>query len=367
MAPSVYIAPLSSWLPATAQPCVISGPCSAESREQVLETSQALAGIPQVKVLRAGVWKPRTRPSAFEGAGEKALPWLVEARQQTGLQLAVEVAKPEHIELCLKQGIDILWFGARTVVNPFIVQELSEALKGVDIPVMVKNPLNPDINLWVGAFERLNQSGITKLAAVHRGFSDYKKSIYRNAPLWQIPIELQRLIPNLPVFCDPSHISGNRNLIFEISQKALDLGFSGLMIETHCHPQKALTDAKQQITPEALEQLLARLVVRTSSSVPEFENYLEHLRFEIDHLDLELLHLLAQRMQVVEKIGHYKRDHNIAVLQINRWREMISARMTENQHLEMDKSFLLNLLQLIHNESIRIQREILRDSAPEKE
>jgi len=350
---------LEEWLPVADKPLVISGPCSAETRDQVLKTARELTKIPQVKVFRAGIWKPRTRPSSFEGVGNEALKWLQEVKEETGLLTAVEVAKPDHVENALKHGVDILWFGARTVVNPFNVQELCEALKGLDVPVLVKNPLNPDVKLWLGAIERLYRTGISKIVAVHRGFYFYRHALYRNQPMWEVPIELQRLAPGLPIVCDPSHICGRRDLLQGVSQKALDLGMSGLMIESHFDPLHALTDANQQVTPQQLAGLISRLSVRNISGTPEFESLLEQLRQEIDKIDAELIDILARRMKIVEDIGQYKRDNNITVLQIRRWADMISERLDVGSKLGLDKEFLLKLLQMVHKESIRKQEEIM--------
>ena len=359
--PNPSIVPLHDWLNITAQPLVISGPCSAETQVQMLETARLLARIPQVQIFRAGIWKPRTRPSGFEGMGEKALEWMREIKQETGLLTTVEVATPEHIEKVLKYGVDILWIGARTVVNPFSVQELAEALKGVDIPVFVKNPLNPDVKLWVGAVERMMLAGINKLAAIHRGFYYYKHELYRNQPMWEIPIDLQRLMPGLPIICDPSHIAGRRDLLFDVAQKGLDLGMSGLMIESHINPEKALTDAAQQVTPEDLEKLINRLTVRRISGDSEYESTIEILRRNIDKIDAELIDILAKRMRIIEEIGHYKKENNIAVLQIRRWRQMIVDRLGIGSKLNLDKEFILKLLQLVHEESIRIQEDIMQE------
>ncbi len=353
------ITPLGDWLPTGNFPLVISGPCSAETHDQVIGTALKLAAIPQVKVFRTGLWKPRTRPSSFEGIGNIGLEWLSEVRQRTGLLTAVEIARPEHVEACLKHKVDILWLGARTVVNPFSVQELAEALKGVDIPVMVKNPLNPDISLWLGALERLNKSGIHKLIAIHRGFYYYRHSLYRNQPMWEIPIELQRLVPGLPVICDPSHICGRRDLLLPISQKALDLEMAGLMIESHTDPDHALTDANQQITPEDLEILLNSLVIRQSQGNPEFETKLEMLRREIDKMDAELLDILNKRMKIVDEIGQYKKENNITILQMHRWSDIYHDRFNLGSRIGLGREFLLKMLQLVHEESIRRQEEIM--------
>ena len=353
------IIPLSDWLPTGNFPLVISGPCSAETREQVLVTATRLAAIQQVKVFRAGLWKPRTRPSTFEGVGNAGLEWLTEVQKSTGLLTTVEVARPEHVEACLKNKVDILWLGARTVVNPFSVQELAEVLKGVDIPVMVKNPLNPDISLWIGALERLNKAGIRKLAAIHRGFYYYHHALYRNQPMWEIPIELQRRIPGLPVICDPSHICGRRDLLLQVSQKALDLEMAGLMIESHADPDHALTDANQQITPAELGILINALVVRQSKGNPEFETRLEILRREIDKMDAELLDILSKRMKIVEEIGQYKKENNITILQIKRWNEIISDRLNLGSRIGLSSEFLLQFLELLHEESISRQEKIM--------
>lgn len=351
--------PLNDWIPAGNFPVVISGPCSAETQEQVIATARKLAAIPHVKVFRAGLWKPRTRPSAFEGVGNIGLEWLKEVQRETGLLTAVEVARPEHVELCLKNNVDILWLGARTVVNPFSVQELSEVLHGVDIPVMVKNPLNPDISLWLGAIERVYKAGIRKIAAIHRGFYYYHHAIYRNQPMWEIPIELQRRLPGLPVICDPSHISGRRDLLLPVSQKALDLEMAGLMIESHVFPDQALTDANQQITPEDLKVLLDSLIIRSPTGTPEFETRLEMLRREIDKMDAELLDILSKRMKIVDEIGQYKMENSITILQIRRWSDIIFDRLNLGSRIGLSREFLLQLLQLIHEESIRRQEEIM--------
>jgi chorismate mutase len=353
------IIPLKSWLPSVALPLVIAGPCSAETEDQVMETARGLSKIPQVKVFRSGIWKPRTRPSAFEGVGKKGLKWLKQVKQETGLLTTVEVANPEHVAEALNHEVDILWIGARTVVNPFSVQEISAALKGVDIPVMVKNPLNPDIKIWIGALERLNQAGIKKLVAVHRGFSFFNRSPYRNAPMWEIPIELKTLFPELPVIVDPSHICGETGLLLSVSQKALDLEMNGLMIETHIRPQEALTDRQQQITPSMLGELLSSLIIRKEYGNIEFENKLEELRTEIDKLDEELIDILARRMMIVEEIGNYKKKHSITILQLKRWSEIIRDRVNAGVHLGLSRDFLLKLLESLHEESIQRQTDVM--------
>ncbi len=342
-------------------PLIIAGPCSAESEEQVLRTARQLAEIPEVKVFRSGLWKPRTRPGSFEGVGEKGLLWLEKVKAETGLLTTVEVARPDHVELALKHGIDILWLGARTVVNPFVVQELAEAMKGVPITVMVKNPIIPDIKLWIGALERINNAGIRQLLAIHRGFHYFEKSPFRNAPMWEIPIELKRLAPQLPIIVDPSHICGRSDLLQEISQKAVDLEMDGLMLEVHENPETALTDAAQQITPETLKLLLKNLILRKRTGNPDFENRLEALRTEIDKLDGELLQILAKRLEIIDEIGDYKRDNNITILQMKRWAGIITDRLSIGTHLGLDEQFLKRLLNLIHKESIQRQTKIFNN------
>ena len=344
----------------TREPMVIAGPCSAESREQVLATAKALAATGKVHVMRAGIWKPRTRPNAFEGVGEVGLEWLKEAGNQTGMLVTTEVAKAQHVEACLKAGIDILWLGARTTVNPFSVQEIADALKGVDIPVMVKNPINPDLQLWIGALERLNRSGINRLAAIHRGFSPFRKNGYRNDPMWEIPIELKRLCPDLDVICDPSHICGSRERIANVSQKALDMDMSGLMIETHLDPDQALSDPQQQLTPDAFSLLIDNLTFRSPTTQnAEFVNRLEMLREMIDEVDEVLLNKLAERMAIVEQIGDYKRENDVTILQIERWEEIMRTRLLDGDNLDLNPEFLKRLLQLIHKESIRKQTDVM--------
>ncbi|MDX2003625.1 MAG: bifunctional 3-deoxy-7-phosphoheptulonate synthase/chorismate mutase type II [Chitinophagales bacterium] len=355
------IEPLENWLPHPAKPILISGPCSAESEQQVLEIARQLAPL-QPSLFRAGIWKPRTRPGAFEGIGEVGLPWLQQVKKAYGLSTTVEVATAHHVELCLAHGIDTLWIGARSTVNPFTVQEIADALKGVDIPVMVKNPVNPDLNLWIGAIERMQHAGITKLAAIHRGFSSYEKTKYRNKPMWEIPIELRRLMPSLPIFCDPSHITGKRALLKEVSQKAYDLSFDGLMIESHTDPDHALSDNEQQITPANLRLLLAELVVRNQGTDdPEFNTSLEQLRAIIDRQDEELVKKLRERMEIVEKIGHLKKEKNITILQPERWAEVFATRTDWADNLGLSKEFVLKIFQLVHQESIRKQTQVMNE------
>jgi chorismate mutase len=342
-------------------PLVIAGPCSAESEEQVLQTARQLAAIPEVKVFRAGLWKPRTRPGTFEGVGEKGLSWMQKVKKETGLKTAVEVARTVHVEKALKHDVDVLWLGARTVVSPFVVQELAEALRGTSAIVMVKNPVIPDIKLWIGALERMNAVGVKSLLAVHRGFHYFEKSPFRNAPMWEIPIELKRLAPRLPIVVDPSHICGRRDLLYEIAQKATDLEMDGLMLEVHENPAEALTDAAQQISPAGLNDLLSSLVLRRKSGNPDFENRLETLRTEIDKLDGELLQILSKRLEIIDEIGDYKKDNNITILQMKRWAGILEDRLSIGIHLGLDEDFLKRLLNLIHKESIRRQTNIYKD------
>lgn len=360
MSNSLVVKPLNSWIKTDNQPLIISGPCSAESEKQVLETAFELAKIDRVKLFRAGVWKPRTRPNMFEGHGEKALKWLQNVKRETPLKTTVEVANPSHVELALKYEVDVLWLGARTVVNPFSVQEIANALKGVDIPVLVKNPLNPDLSLWVGALERINEAGIQNLAAIHRGFDFFKKSAFRNAPMWEIPIELKRLYPNLPIITDPSHITGKRSLLAEIAQKACDLEMDGLMIESHYKPDEALTDAKQQIKPSDLQNLLNKLIIRERKGDFEFETKLEEYRSEIDKLDAEMIDILARRLDIIDSIGKYKKENNITILQLKRWSNIIQERLENGRNLGVDPEFLIKVLELVHKESIVRQTKIYK-------
>ena len=347
----------ASWFCPPVSSFFIAGPCSVESEAQILATAQALAQIPQVKMLRGGIWKPRTRPDAFEGRGEQGLVWLREAKQATGLPTITEVATPEHVELALKYEVDALWIGARTVVNPFSVQQLADALKGTNVPVFIKNPVAPDLQLWIGAFERFQKAGLTKLAAIHRGFSYYKESPYRNAPMWEIPIELtQRL--NVPIITDISHICGNRELLQATAQKALDLATDGLMIECHINPAEALTDAKQQITPEELKTLLSNLTFRSKQS-GIVERDLAGLRSEIDDIDAELLQLLARRMEVSAQIGEYKKQNNVTVVQMDRWKKILADHVATGADLGLSEGMITEIFEAIHQESIERQSRIM--------
>lgn len=357
---------ISSWLPnfnSNGEPLVIAGPCSAESVEQMLTTAHALKNIPAVKIFRAGIWKPRTRPNNFEGLGEIALPWLAEVKKQTGLLTATEVATAKHVELCLKHGVDILWIGARTTANPFSVQEIADALKGVDIPVMIKNPINADLQLWIGAIERINNAGINKIIAIHRGFSVADKLEFRNDPLWRIPMELKVKFPELPLICDPSHITGDRELIQKVCQKAMDLNMDGLIIETHPTPESAWSDAAQQVTPNKLNTILSQLSLKTEhSSDADFEALLNNLRNQIDRLDNELLHTLKLRKDVVEKIANAKIEQKITALQRNRFDQLMKERMDAGKSLGLEELFIKEIFDAIHDQSVKLQTDLFERS-----
>jgi chorismate mutase len=337
------------------KPFLIAGPCSAESRIQVLETGRALAKKGDASIFRAGVWKPRTRPGSFEGIGEPALGWLQDLKAETGMPVATEVANAHHVEACLKNNIDYLWIGARTTVNPFYVQEIAEALRGVDIPVLVKNPLHPDIGLWIGALERFNKCGINQLMAIHRGFYSYEATPYRNVPKWDLAIKLKRSIPNLPIICDPSHIAGDANLISDVSQIALDLDMDGFMIESHCDPASALSDAKQQITPEVLHQLMNDLIMPKATHESEDFN---SMRSVIDKYDNELLDVIQKRMKLVAEIGKAKKENNVTTFQIERFFHILSTRKSTGLELGLSKDMVYELFELIHKHSINIQNKI---------
>ncbi len=350
------------WIKPTVDNVLISGPCSAESEEQMLATAKGIASEFPNNIFRAGIWKPRTRPNAFEGVGSVGLEWMQTVKQETGMRTATEVANGRHVEECLKAGIDVLWIGARTTVNPFSVQEIADALKGVDIPVLIKNPVNPDLQLWIGALERINQAGITKIGAIHRGFSSLTKSKYRNTPNWNMAIELKRLLPELPIICDPSHIGGKRELIEPLSQKALDLDMNGLMIETHINPAVALSDAEQQLTPDSLIGMIHRLILRQqhAQNAPA-EKKLSDLRRKIDLVDVKLINLISERMQVIQKIGECKRDNGITILQVNRWDEILKNRLKQAGELGLNESFVTKILVALHDESISKQTKILNN------
>ena len=334
---------------------VIAGPCSAETEEQVITTARQLAGR-GCHIFRAGVWKPRTKPGGFEGNGEAALPWLQRVKEETHMMVATEVATPEHVELALKYGVDVFWIGARTSANPFAMQAIADSLKGIDVPVLVKNPVNPDLELWIGAMERLNQAGIKRIAAIHRGFSSYDKKIYRNLPMWQIPIELRRRVPDLPLFCDPSHIGGKRELVAPLCQQAMDLGMNGLIVECHCDPDKAWSDAKQQVTPDILAYILSLLVLRDEKVTTEGINL---MRKQIDELDNQLMELLAKRMKVCREIGEYKKEHNMTVLQTSRYNEILNKRGAQGSLWGMAPDFIKTVFEAVHEESVRQQMDII--------
>lgn len=341
------------------KPFLIAGPCSAETREQVLATAAELKELP-LRLFRAGVWKPRTRPGSFEGKGREALDWLSEVKSRFGFKIVIEVAEPDHVELALQYGIDALWIGARTVVNPFQVQHIADVLKGVSVPILVKNPVNPDVDLWQGGIERIMGAGIKDIAAIHRGFSTYKTSLgYRNQPNWIIPVELKRRMPSLPIICDPSHISGQASRVAQVAQKAMNIGFDGLMIETHINPAAAWSDAAQQLSPGQLRELIANLVIRntyTRSGDSMLE--LEYLRQTADNIDTEIIELLARRMEISARMGDIKHRNNMTAYQPERWREILETRCEQGKKLSLPESYIAALYRIIHDESIRKQLEI---------
>lgn len=356
------IEPIQNWLPQTERPLIVSGPCSAESEKQMLTTAKKLAKTNTVDIFRAGIWKPRTRPNCFEGIGTQGLEWLQKVKQEYGFLTAVEVANKHHVKDCLEWGVDILWIGARTAANPFSVQEIADTVKGRDIAVFVKNPINPDLQLWIGALERINQAGITKMAAIHRGFSSHEHTSYRNIPKWEIPIELMRLYPDLPLICDPSHIAGNRQLLAHLSQKAMDLNMYGLMIESHYNPDIALSDKNQQIVPKRLKEIVDNLVIRkVSTNNPDFADQLLKLRKTIDEIDDEIIMKLVKRMELAKKIGTYKKENNVTILQVERWQEIISKRIELGNSMGLSEPFIKKLLEVIHKESIKKQTEIMNE------
>lgn len=337
------------------RPLVIAGPCSAETEDQVMATAKQLASN-GIKMFRAGIWKPRTKPGGFEGVGSDGLAWLQKVKKETGMYVCTEIATQKHVYEALKYGIDILWIGARTTANPFAVQEIADALKGVDIPVLIKNPVNPDLELWIGAVERIYNAGIKRIGVIHRGFSSYDEKLYRNLPQWHIPIELKRRIPNLPVICDPSHIGGKRELIAPLSQQAMDLNYEGLIIESHCSPDSAWSDKDQQVTPDVLSYILNLLVIRDSKQTTE---NLTELRKQIDVVDDELLSILNKRMRISREIGQYKKEHHIQVLQTVRYDEILRDRIATAVKMNISEEFMKTILEAIHEESIRQQIEII--------
>lgn len=340
------------------RPIVIAGPCSAETEEQVMSTARMLADK-GCHIFRAGIWKPRTKPGGFEGNGEKALPWLKEVKEETGMMISTEVATPDHVELAMRYDMDVLWVGARTSANPFAMQALADSMQGLQIPVLVKNPVNPDLELWIGGLQRLNQAGLKRLGVIHRGFSSYDKKIYRNLPMWQIPIELRRRIPGLPIICDPSHIGGRRDLIAPLCQQAMDLGFDGLIVESHCNPKEAWSDAKQQVTPDILDYILSLLVIRDDTFTTED---IRSLRAQIDELDNSLMELLAKRFRLCREIGTFKKEHNMTILQTRRYNEILEKRGTQAGLCGMNPKFAAHIFELIHEESVRQQLAIVTQS-----
>ncbi len=344
------------------RPIIISGPCSAETEEQVVETAMRLAKTGKVDVLRAGIWKPRTKPGMFEGIGVKGLPWLAQAKKVSGLPIAVEVATAKHVEMALQFDVDILWIGARTTVNPFSVQEVCDALRGSDVPVLIKNPINPDLELWSGGIERLQKVGVKDIGMIHRGFSNYGNTEFRNAPMWHLPIEMKRRYPDMLIVCDPSHICGNRTGLQAVAQESVDLDFGGLMIESHIDPDKAWSDAKQQITPERLAEMLGDIKWRLENTdEKEFVTALAKLREQINHIDDELLALLSQRMKISNKIGEYKRENNITILQTNRWNEILAKAVLKGDKLDLSKDFITKYLDAVHMESINHQNRVMNE------
>lgn len=361
---NLNIEPISNWSPNRDLPLLIAGPCSAESEEQVLETAKLIEKDHRAMVFRAGLWKPRTRPGTFEGVGYKGLDWLRKVKEQTRLLTATEVARGEHVKLAIASGVDIIWLGARTTANPFSVQEIADAIEGNDVTVLVKNPINPDLQLWIGALERINQAGVTKLGAIHRGFSPLSESIYRNDPLWKHPIELQRIIPELPIINDPSHICGTPDLIEGIGQKAFDLQMAGLMIETHCNPKEALSDAKQQVTPSHLTKILDEIIWRhatASEGDKDFNDKLEILRGHIDDLDAKLIDTLADRMSLVDDIAELKKASDVTILQLSRYQQMLEDRLHKAEKKCMNTTFVKGIFEHIHQNSIRRQEAIMNE------
>ena len=342
------------------RPLIISGPCSAETEEQVIATATGLAATGMVDVMRAGIWKPRTRPGSFEGIGTKGLPWLQSAKKITGLPVAVEVATAKQVEDALHFDVDILWLGARTTVNPFSVQEIADALRGVDVPVLIKNPINPDLELWIGAVERVAKAGIKQIGLIHRGFSSYGNTEYRNAPMWHLAIEMKRRYPDMMLINDPSHICGRRDILLEVAQKAIDLDFDGLIIESHVDPDHAWSDAKQQITPAKLGEMISSIRWRKEDvASAEYHAALEKLRQQIDQLDDEVMQILGQRIKIAEKIGQYKKDNNITILQTNRWNEILERAFTKADKLGLSQEFITKYLDAVHMESINHQNKIM--------
>jgi len=342
------------------RPLIISGPCSAETEEQVIQTAQRLAATGKVDMIRAGIWKPRTKPGMFEGIGTKGLPWLQQAKKLTGLPVTVEVATAKQVQDALTFDVDVLWIGARTTVNPFSVQEVADALRGVDVPVLVKNPVNPDMELWSGAVERVARAGIKQIGLIHRGFSSYGNTEYRNAPMWHLAIDMKLKYPGVPMINDPSHICGRREILLDTMQKAIDLDYDGLMVEAHIDPDKAWSDAKQQVTPEQLKEMLDKIIWRKEDiNSEEYHAALEKLRQQINHLDDELMQVLSQRMKIAEQIGQYKKENNITILQTNRWNEIIEKAFAKGEKIGLSKEFIMKYFDAVHMESINHQKKVM--------
>jgi 3-deoxy-7-phosphoheptulonate synthase len=356
------ISPISEWEVYKQRPLVIAGPCSAESEDQVMSTAAELASSGKADLFRAGIWKPRSRPDSFEGVGTVGLVWLRQVKERYGLPVAVEVATEKHVYEALKHGVDAVWIGARTTVNPFALQEITSALRGADIMVFVKNPVNPDLELWIGAIERVSRAGIRRIAAIHRGFSSWEKSAFRNQPRWQIPVELRQRMPDVPLICDPSHMGGDRSFIADLSQKAMDLNYDGLMIETHIDPDSALSDKKQQVRPSELNQILDSLILRSPTSDDrEFIETIEELRSQIDIYDDLLLDILESRMLIAENIGRYKKEHSITILQSDRWKEVVSKAVSKGIKRGLSPECVHTILEAIHQESIAHQMKVMKD------
>ena len=355
------LVPLSDWGFPMHPMFLAAGPCSAESQEQIFSTAEALRDL-GISFLRTGLWKPRTRPGAFEGVGADGIPWLLAARERHGLRVGVEVATAEHVELCLRHGVDVVWIGARTTPNPFAVQAIADALRGTDTPVFVKNPISPDLDLWVGAIERFHNAGLRRIGAIHRGFSTSRSAPYRFAPMWRIPIEFRRRLPGIPLLCDPSHICGRTDLIFGVAQEALDLLFDGLMVEVHISPKEARSDSAQQLTPAEFREMVGRLVLRrVSGDSGSALARLHEMRVEVDGLDLGLIELLAKRMDIVRQMGRLKRDHEISALQPQRWEEIVQSRVASGREHELSEDFVFQLFEAIHEEAIEQQEKILQE------
>jgi len=360
MAKELELTPVAEWgfftLP---RPMIIAGPCSAESEEQVMETAEGLSAL-GIHVFRAGIWKPRTHPGSFEGVGAPGLKWMQKVKRELGMKICTEVASERHVFECIKHGVDMVWVGARTSANPFLMQEIADALKDTDIPVLVKNPVNPDLDLWIGALERLNRAGITKLGVIHRGFSTSQDIKYRNDPGWRIAIELRTRYPQLPFFADPSHMAGDRKYLLELSQRALDLGLDGLMIESHCDPSVALSDAKQQLTPDGLHEMLGKIIVRDNDTDSlEYKENIDQLRAQIDVIDESLLFSLKSRMDISRKIGLYKKEHNIAILQTSRWDSLLAGMIEKGKAYGLSEEYVTAVFNAIHEASVRTQNDIL--------